>query len=34
VTVIAADDDDLVQATIVFATALVGQGRRQLPPAE
>ena len=34
VIVIAVDDDDLVQATVVFATALVGQGRRQLPPAE
>ena len=34
VTAIAADDDDLVQATVAFAAALVGHGRRQLPPAE
>ena len=34
VTVIAADDDHLIQATVDFAAALVGHGRRQLPPAE
>ena len=34
VTVIAADDDHLIQATVDFAAALVGHGRRQLPPSE
>jgi hypothetical protein len=34
VTAIAADDDHLVRATVFLAAALVGNGRRQLPPAE
>ena len=34
VTVIAASDSDLIEATVAFAAALVGHGRRQLPPAE
>ncbi len=31
VTAIAADEDDLIQATVVYAAALVGNDRPQLP---
>jgi hypothetical protein len=34
VTAIAADEDSLVQATVAFAAALVGDGRLQLSPSE